>query len=429
MIKKLREKLAALAQQMRDLHALAEKEDRGFTAEERGTWDAMMADFEEVELRLQDAEKLERIQNIPTNGAIPNLDDGGAGGEGEDEPKTLAEGRARDDYNEAYDIYLRRGSSQLTVEHRNVLAKYRVDMEARAQSVGTDSEGGFTVPEGFAGFITETMNDFSGLLGAASGAGGPQLLTTASGNTIPFPTNDDTGNAGVILAENAAVTDLDTVFGERTLTAFMYTSRLIRVSLQLLQDEAVNLQAYLGNILGKRLGRAVSPHFAVGTGSGEPTGVATAAFDGAVDISAGAGITHIDLLDIEHALDPAYRRRGAQWVFNDSTLRAIKGLLDTNLRPLWLPADVATLAQGGAGPMLMGYGYIVDQGMESIVIGDRPIVFGDLSEFIIRVVLGVNLFKFEERFMDNLQKGFMGYARYDSNLIDTQAVVTDIVVA
>ena len=77
----------------------------------------------------------------------------------------------------------------------------------------------------------------------------------------------------------------------------------------------------------------------------------------------------------------------------------------------------------------MGYGYIVDQGMESHATGDSPICFGDLSEFYIREILGVNLFKFEERYMDNLQKGFMGYARYDSNLIDTAAVVTDISVA
>jgi HK97 family phage major capsid protein len=116
-------------------------------------------------------------------------------------------------------------------------------------------------------------------------------------------------------------------------------------------------------------------------------------------------------------------------VFNDSTLRAIKGLLDSQNRPLWLPQSVGSIADNAARPTLMGYGYIIDQGMPNVGVGNRPVCFGDLSEFYIREVLGINLFRFNERYMDFLQIGWMGYARYDSNLIDTAAVVTDITVA
>jgi HK97 family phage major capsid protein len=434
MIKKLRERLAVIAKEMRDMHTAAEEADRGFTAEERTSWDAMLVDYEDVEKRIEDAERIHRMETSSVgqlDGGLPdmNANDDDAGGE--PEVRTLAEGRALDSYNDAYNTYLREGSGALAPEQRELLNRYQAEMETRAQGIGTDAAGGFTVPEGFAGFITETMKDFSGLLNAANpaGSGGPQLLRTASGNTIPYPTNDDTANAGAILNENTQVGEQDFVFGARNLSAFMYTSLLVRVSLQLLNDEAVNLQAYIGSMLGKRIGRALSPHFAVGAGTTEPTGLATAATDGAVNISVGAGVTFDNLVDLEHALDPAYRRRGASWVFNDNTLRDLKKLVDGNSRPLWLPASLGSIADTLSKPTLNGYNYIVDQGMDSLVIGDRPIAFGDLSEFIIREVLGVNLFRFNERYMDFLQIGFLAFARFDSNLIDTSAVVTDIAVA
>jgi len=434
MLKELRDKLAVIAKEMRDMHKGAEEEDRGFSAEELQTWNNLLADYEDVETRIVNAERIQKMETSSVgnlDGALPPLDDDDNDDEGQAEVRTLAEGRALDSYNDAYDTYLRQGSQALSLEQRDLLNRYQAEMETRAQGIATDAAGGFTVPEGFAGFITETMQDFSGLLNAANpgGTGGPQLLRTASGNLIPFPTNDDTANAGAILAENTQVGEQDFVFGARNLTAFMYTSLLVRVSLQLLQDEAVNLQAYIGRLLGKRIGRALSPHFAAGAGTTEPTGLATAATDGAVNISVGAGITYDNLVDFEHALDPAYRRRGAMWVFNDNTLRDLKKLVDGNARPLWLPASLGSIADTLARPTLNGYEYIVDQGMDDNVIGDRPIAFGDLSEFIIREVLGINLFRFNERYMDFLQIGFLAFARFDSNLIDTSAVVTDISVA
>jgi HK97 family phage major capsid protein len=434
-MKELRNKLALVAKQMRDLHETAESEDRGFSAEELQTWNNLLADYESLEKRIEAKERIERLEQTsvgqlgdvsPDLSAHDDDDDNGNA-----EIRSLAEGRATDNYTDAFLTFVREGSGSLNTEQRGLLHQYQAEMETRAQGVGTDAGGGFTVPEGFAGFITETMKDFSGLLNAANpaGTGGPMLLRTASGNTIPYPTNDDTANAGAILDENTVVTEQDFVFGARNLAAFMYTSKLVRVSLQLLQDEAVNLQAYIGSLLGKRIGRALSPHFAIGAGTTEPTGLATAATDGAVNISVGAGVTFDNLVDLEHALDPAYRRRGASWVFNDDTLRGLKKLVDGNSRPLWLPASLGSIADTLSKPTLNGYPYIVDQGMESLVIGDRPIAFGDLSEFIIREVLGVNLFRFNERYMDFLQIGFLAFARFDSNLIDTSAVVTDIAVA
>lgn len=424
-MKQLLERLAKVSADMRALYEKTEAEDRGFTAEERDQWDAMLSEHEQLEQRIEAAEKAEALRDLPSG--IPDLAHADAEAEERAVPLTPHEARATDEYSDAYDNYLRNGVANLTQEQRSILSRNRADMEQRAQSIGTDSEGGFTVPEGFAGYITETMVDFSGLYGAAQGSGGPTLLRTASGNNIPFPTNDDTANAGDIIAENTQVSEVDLVFGQRTLGAYMFSSNLIRVSLQLLQDEAVNLQSYLGAALGKRLGRGLAPYLANGTGTAQPTGLATAATDSNVNLSAAAGWSYQALLDLEHSLDPAYRG-SASWVFNDASLKALKGIVDGNSRPLWLPGD-ASISGGANGPSLMGYRYIVDQSFDSLVTGGNYVAFGDLSEFIIREVLGINLFRFNERYMDFLQIGWMGYARWDSNLIDTSAVITDVALA
>lgn len=425
MLKELREKLIKLAKQMRALYEKTEAEDRGFTAEERTSWDAMLADYEDLEQRIADAQRVEALRAVPEG--IPNLDTDES--ESRAAPLTTIEHRESAPYATAYDHFLRNGSGGLTTEQRGLLVAHQAEMQVRAQQIATDAAGGYTVPEGFSGSITERMADFSGLYGAANPGGnnGPTLLRTASGNNIPFPTNDDTGNVGELLAEGTQVSEQDTVFGERTLGAYMFSSKLIRVSLQLLQDEAVNLQAYLSNILGKRLGRAAAPYFANGTGTAQPTGLATAATDNALNKSAAAGYSHTLLLDFEHSLDPAYRGN-ASWVFNDNTLKALKALLDGNNRPLWLPGD-ASIAGGGAAASLLGYNYVLDQSFDDLATGGNYMAFGDLSEFIIREILGINMFRFNEKYMDYLQIGFMGYARWDSNLIDTSAVVTDVAVA
>lgn len=424
MLKDLRKKLNKIATDMRAMHKAAEDDDRGFTVEERQAWENMLNEYDETELRIKDLETVERMEAIPEGRALPEF----ATQEKEErtKPRSALEHRATPEYDAAYDKFLR--GNNLSAEERNLLTANQAEMETRAQGIATDGAGGYTVPEGFAGYITERMVRYSGLYQAAQGAGGPQLLRTASGNTIPFPTNDDTSNVGELLAENTQVNEQDTVFGVRNLGAYMFSSKLIRVSLQLLQDEAVNLQSYLGNILAKRLGRAAAPYFANGTGTAQPTGLATAATDNGLDLSVGTGLSYAHLLDFEHSLDPDYRGN-ASWVFNDTTLKLLKGLLDSQNRPLWLPQNTGNLADRVNQASLLNYPYIVDQSFDSVAIGGNYMAFGDLSEFIIREVLGINMFRFNERYMDFLQIGWMGYARWDSNLIDTNAVVTDIAIA
>lgn len=389
--KELKERRAALASQMREMHEKAETEDRGFTPEERESWDSMTSDIETLDGRIEDSQRAYAIGDLPDD-VRQQIDTG----------EQVSTDDVTEERNSAFEALLRSGESGesgLSAEHRNVLR------EMRAQSVGTDSAGGYTVPEGFQSQIWQAMLAFGGIRNAAT------VIQTSTGNNLPFITNDDTGNVGALLAENAADSEQDTVFGETVLGAYKYTSKIVRVSKELLQDNAVNLEQHLAMIFAERLGRATAAHYATGTGSGQPNGLVTASTLGKTAASATA-ITYAELIDLKHSVDPAHRIN-ATWAFNDTTFKAIKSLLDGDSRPLWQP-DIA----GVVPATIDGDRFVIDQGIPAMTTGLKSVVYGDLSKYYIRDVLTFDLTRLVERYAEYHQVGFVAIMRTDADLID-----------
>jgi HK97 family phage major capsid protein len=167
------------------------------------------------------------------------------------------------EYERAFDSFMRRGVSNMPSEQRTVLDRG----EFRDLSIGTNTAGGYTVPPGFLQKLTDAMKAFGGMLDAAN------VIDTDSGQPLVWPTADDTGNVGAILAENTGAPTQDITFGSKTLSAYMYTSKMVKVSYQLLNDSAFDLGAWLPMKFAQRIGRAVNAHFTNGTGGGtQPTG-------------------------------------------------------------------------------------------------------------------------------------------------------------
>ena len=232
-----------------------------------------------------------------------------------------------------------------------------------------------------------------------------------------FPLNDDTANVGSILAENASMAVSDTPFSQVELDSYMYTSGIVKVPIQLLQDNIVGLESYLNRVIPKRIGRAVNTHTTVGTGSSQPNGVVTASTLGATAAGASA-IVRDDLLDLQHGVDIDYRFNG-RYMFHDSTLLALKKLAvgSADDRPLWVPST-----RDGAPSTIEGYAYTVNNDMPAIGTGNKSVLFGDFSEYHIRQVRGMAVVRFDEKYMDALQIGFAFYQRFDGELLDTNAV-------
>lgn len=280
----------------------------------------------------------------------------------------------------------------------------RTVAETRALST-TTTEGGFTVPEGFVAQLEESMLAFGGVREVAT------VLRTASGNALPIPTVNDNSNTGAILGENTQVAEQDIVFGQVVLNAYKYSSKLVRVSAELLQDTAINLEGFIGGALGTRIGRILNTHFTTGTGSSQPNGVVTASGAG-VTAAATDAVTFAELVNLYHALDPAYRA-GAKWMMHDATFKLVKRLVDDQNRPIFV-SDISSAAAG----TILGAPVIVNQSMATAAASAKTILWGDFSKYLIRDVVDFTLLRLEERYADYHQVGFVGFSRHDGNLLD-----------
>ncbi len=398
-LKALKEKRANLASQMVQLNDKAKQEERGLTAEERTQWDAMVVDIDDLDVRIEDQQKADEMRGYletPVNGV-----DLGGGGAPQDEARS---------YDDVFSGSYLRSVDGLNQEERSILRQGYSD-EHRALGAATGAVGGFTVPEGFGGEIIQTMKQYGGVLNIAN------VMETATGNDIPFPTNDDTANSGALLTENTTDGEQDTSFSQIVLGAHFFTSRIVRVPYQLMQDSAFNMDAYLSGILGERLGRGTSDYYGTGTGTAQPQGVMTGASTG-VTAAGATAITFADLTNLEHSVDPAYRKGpNVRFLFSDSTLKALKSIVDGEGRPLWLPGVAAATPS-----TINSYQYQVDQSVASIATGERSVAFGDFKKFDIRIVKGITLVRMNERYADSHQVGFVAFMRSDSRVMDSAAI-------
>lgn len=285
------------------------------------------------------------------------------------------------------------------------------DTEQRALGVGTGSAGGYLVPQGFRSTLIETMKSYGGIRQLAA------HVDSDNGADLPWPTVDDTANEGAILAENTQVTEQDVVLGTATLEAYMYTSKMVRVSLQLIQDSGFDAESWLAGALATRIGRVQNRHFTTGTGTAQPLGIVTGATVGVTAASATA-ITYDELVDLESSVDPAYRTGpGVGWMMSSGTLSALRKMKDADDRPLLQP-DV----QAGAPRNLLGYPTFVNNHMPDVAVDAKTVLFGNFrAGFVIRDVNDVSLLRLAERYADYLQVGFLAFLRSDGLVQDPAA--------
>ncbi|MEV7240452.1 phage major capsid protein [Streptomyces sp. NPDC093248] len=380
--------------------------DTELSAEDRSAWDAALADVERLSADIERDERHQRLAGVDYSQivqATKEADDERHGG-----PDKAAA------YADAYRAWMRDGTTELSAEQRSALRSGWVDgKELRAAGVATGAAGGYTVPPAFRAQMIEAQKFYSSMRDVA------EVITTDTGATLPWPTNDDTANVGAILAENTQVTEQDVTIGTKDVDAYVYTSKLVRVSLQLLNDSAFNLESWLAGVLGKRIGRAQNAHFTTGTGSSQPEGVQTNAVVGKTGATGQTtSVAYDDLIDLIHSVDPAYRNSGrAQFMLADVTLAAARKLKDGQNRPLWEPS-----VQVGVPDSLLGYKYTINQDMPVMAANAKSILFGDFfAGYLIRDVQDVQMLRLAERYADYLQVGFLAFARTDGIPQDTAA--------
>lgn len=406
-IQDLIDRRAGLWEQMKTVLDGADSEGRGLSAEEAKKYDDLETDLDSLtrdidRLQKHEARKaeLEKVERTDPELVIP--------GGPEDTPQNVVE-----QYSTTFGSFLRGGMGDLEPEQRKILRAGFVDAkELRAQGVATGAAGGFLVPEDFRNKMVETMKFFGAVRQVA------EVIETTTGADLPWPTNDDTANKGALVAESTQITEQDVTLGEDILKAYMYTSKIVRVSFQLLQDNAFNLETWLPKKLGERIGRIQNEHFTTGTGVSQPEGIQTNATVGKPG-SAGqtTSVTYDDLIDLIHSVDVAYRNERSKFMFHDLSLAKARKLKDGQQRPLWEPST-----QAGVPDALLGYGYVVNNDMPQMGASVKSVLFGDFEAgFVVRDVQGIQLLRLEERYADFLQVGFLSFARADSAQQDAGA--------
>lgn len=322
----------------------------------------------------------------------------------------VATAKQDDGLERAFNAYMRTG-----IPNQDIV-------QLRAQGEGTGSTGGYMVPEGFRNKLVERMKAFGGVANDA------ETITTETGNDLPWPTVDDTSNVGEIVAEgNTFSSGADLVFGSASLGAFKYmagggSSLPLRVSVELLQDAAFDVEGLISRKLGERLARIQATHIASGTGVSQPLGILTGLTP--VGNAANTGLTYNDMLNYMHSVDPAYRESGCRWVFNDKTLNLVQQIKDNNNRPIFrsLTADMSTDPGGGT---LLGYPVTIDQSFPDLVANSGTVIwgaFGNISEgYVIRRVRDMQLIVNPWTRAANGQVEYTAWSRMDATQQNTFA--------
>ncbi|HHR5992291.1 TPA: phage major capsid protein [Providencia alcalifaciens] len=381
-----------------DMRAIHEKVGEGvMTDEQRTEWNKAKTELENLEAQIEREEQLRSLDQ-------EFVDDKEQ--EQRRNPENDPEVAKVERRNLAFDRFVRSGFGELSTEERQALK------ELRAQGTSPDEKGGYTVPTQMLNKIIEQMKAYGGIASVA------QILTTSTGQDITWSTSDGTEEEGELLGENTAASEQDVEFGTAILGAKKLSSKIIRVSNELLQDSGVNIEAYLGSRIAQRIGRGEAKYLVKGTGAGsplQPKGL-DASVTGTVDASATFGWKDINAL--EHALDPAYRN-GPKFrlAFNDDTLKNLKEMEDAQKRPLWLPSIA-----GVAPSTILGMQYVVDQAIDKMEAGKKFIFCGDFDRFILRRVTYMTLKRLVERYAEYDQTAFLAFHRFDCVLEDTSAI-------
>jgi len=410
-IKTLREQMARIATEARSkLNEVTDSTDEARAAEIEREFDAAMAEHDRLSKLVERHEQVEAVEARAKEVDISKRPvPANAEGRGVDTGKAIA-------YREAfYELIRNGGIDGLDPEVRGVLRAGVQNVEARIQTAGTNSAGGYTVPVELANFIDQAMAAYGPMYSGDICT----TLNTSTGATFNIPTVDDTAVTAVAHTEGTALTadgGKDVTFGQAQLGAYAFDTEWVKWSYELAQDSIFNMEPILGSLLGERLGRIANSKLTTGSGSSDVQGIVTGSSLGKTAASATA-ITADEIIDLLHSVDPAYRSSPkAAFMLNDSTLAAIRKLKDGDGNYLWQMGNY----QVGVPGSILGYRYYVNQAMASLTTGQKVMIFGDFSKFYVRKVGAPVVTVVRERFWPDL--GIAGLIRFDGVLANTAAI-------
>ena len=276
--------------------------------------------------------------------------------------------------------------------------------------VGTDTEGGYLVPDEFERKLIDALQEESIFRQMAT------IIRTSNGDRkIPIVTSK--GEA-VWMDEEEQYTLSDDAFGQASLSAYKLGTA-IKISEELLNDSVFDLPSYIAKEFARRIGAKEEEAFFIGDGKGKPTGIFNAT-GGAEEgtVAASASITFDDVMELFYSLRSPYRKK-AVWVLNDSTVKALRKLKDSTGNYIWQPSVSA-----GVPDTILNRPYKTSSYVPELKAGNKCMAFGDFSYYWIADRQGRSFKRLNELFAMTGQVGFLASQRLDGKLILPEAIKT-----
>ena len=388
-ILELRDKRAKLWDSAKAFLDSRRNEQGLLSAEDTTTYEKMESDV--VSLG-KEIERLERqaVMDLelarPTSAAITHRP-----GQSQESEKT---GRASSEYKAAFWKAMKNKSS---FEVQNAL------------QVGTDSEGGYLVPDEFERTLVEALQEENLFRQLAT------IITTSSGDR-KIPVVASKGTASWV-DEEGTIPESDDAFGQVSIGAYKLAT-MIKVSEELLSDSVFNLERYIAKEFGRRIGAKEEEAFFIGDGTGKPTGIFHSTGGAGVGVTAASAsaISIDEIMDLFYSLKSPYRKNAA-FVTNDATIKAIRKLKDGNGQYLWQPSVTAGQPDSLLNRPLKTSAYV-----PVIASAAKTIAFGDFSYYWVADRQGRSFQRLNELFAVTGQVGFKATQRVDGKLILAEAV-------
>ncbi|KWR73325.1 hypothetical protein RN04_03525 [Arthrobacter sp. W1] len=377
--------------QMRALLDNAEKEERSLTGEETEQFERMSSDMDSLRKQadsLVQAEERTRAAGdaLEKAGVTGTPEQRGGATETEEQLRSFLTGKT------------------------NEFNALGTKEECRALSTGTLGAGGATVPTTFYGKLMEHAVEVATLL-----AGGATTWNTSSGENIDVPVTVSHPQ-GAQVSEGGVIPSSDPAFGKRTLGGYKYGD-LVEVPKELLTDTGVDLEGYLARIAGWAVGNALGEKLITGTGTSEPAGIVGSSTMGKT--AATLTPTFDDVIDLFYSVIGPYRNRpSASWVMEDTTAGYLRKLKDANDNYIWQASVIA-----GTPDTIEGKPVRTDPFMPTMGANDKPLLFGDLSSYVVRLINGIRFESSEHYAFNRDVVTFRALVRGDGLLMDQSGAV------
>jgi HK97 family phage major capsid protein len=299
-------------------------------------------------------------------------------------------------YSAAFEAYLRYGKAGIGPNDLKTLTE------------GADSAGGFLVPEDFQAELLKKIAAQAVIRANAR-------VVQTSRDIVTWPrvnyTSDNKYTSGVRLtwtgeipASATAHRVTEPIFGAVQIPVHTAMAS-IPLSNDLIEDSAFDVVGLSSSLLSEAFSVGEDDVFINGTGAGQPMGilaqVSTSAEGTApayVVSGSASSLTANGLIDLAFSLPDQYDRN-AKWYLNKSTEKVIRKLVGTTSGDYLFPTAQAGLNQRTA-PELLGYPIVRCVHVPDVAANAYPIIFGDLSGYIIVDRVGLSIQRLSELYAE-----------------------------